>query len=145
MEQVSYKGSGPAMIEVVGGHVQMMFSSMPAAMPHIQSGKIRAIAMTGAKRSPAAPDIPTMAESGLPGFEVSTGFGLLAPAKTPREIINKLHDELVKALRVPEVRERLASMGADPVGSTPEEYDAFIRSEIAKWIKVVKEAGIQPL
>jgi tripartite-type tricarboxylate transporter receptor subunit TctC len=145
MEHVPYKGSGPAMIEMVGGHVQLMFSSMPAAMPHIQSGKLRAIAMTGAVRSPAAPDIPTMAESGLPGFVASTGFGLLAPAKTPREIINKIHGELVKALRVPMVRERLASMGADPVGSTPDEYDVFIRSEVAKWIKVVTEAGIQPI
>ena len=145
MVHVPYKGSAPAMIEMVGGHVHLMFSSMPAAMPHIQSGKLRAIAMTGAARSPAASDIPTMGEAGLPGFTASTGFGLLAPAKTPREIINRIHSELVKALRVPAVRERLASMGADPVGSTPDEYDAFIRSEVAKWIKVVKEAGIKPM
>ncbi len=141
---VPYKGAGPAMTDVLGGHVQMIFSSMPAAMPHIQSGMLRSIVMTGAKRSPAAPSIPTMAEAGLPGFEVSTGFGLFAPAKTPRAIIQRLNAEVVKALRVPSVRESLASQGAEPVGSTPEEYDAFVRSEIAKWLKVCKDAGIQP-
>lgn len=144
MEHVPYKGNGPAMTDLLGGHVQMLFSSMPAAIPHIQSGMLRAIVMTGAKRSPAAPNIPTMAEAGLPGFEVSTGFGLFAPAKTPRPIINKLYNEVVKALKLPEVRERLASQGAEPIGSTPEQYDAFVRTEIAKWQKVCKDAGIQP-
>lgn len=144
MEHVPYKGNGPAMTDLLGGHVQMLFSSMPAAIPHIQSGMLRAIVMTGAKRSPAAPNIPTMAEAGLPGFEVSTGFGLFAPVKTPRAVISRLHDEVVKALKVPSVRDSLASQGAEPVGSTPEEYDAFVRSEIAKWAKVCKEAGIQP-
>ncbi len=141
---VPFKGNAPAMTDLLGGHLDMMFSSMPSAMPHIQSAKLRAIAVTSAARSTAAPSIPTMAESGLPGFLVSTGFGLFAPAATPRPIINKLHAEVVKALQVPEVRERLASQGAEPVGSTPEEYDAFVRSEIAKWGKVVKEAGITP-
>jgi tripartite-type tricarboxylate transporter receptor subunit TctC len=144
MVHVPYKGAGPAMTDLLGGHVQMIFSSMPAALPHIQSGMLRSIVMTGAKRSAAAPNIPTMAEAGLPGFEVSTGFGLFAPAKTPRAVINRLHAEVVKALRVPSVRDSLASQGAEPVGSTPEEYDAFVRSEIAKWLKVCKEAGIQP-
>jgi len=144
MEHVPYKGNGPAMTDLLGGHVQLLFSSMPAAIPHIQSGMLRAIVMTGAKRSPAAPNIPTMAEAGLPGFEVSTGFGLFAPAKTPRAVISRLHDEVVKALKVPSVRDSLASQGAEPIGSTPEEYDSFVRSEIAKWAKVCKEAGIQP-
>ncbi len=144
MVHVPYKGAGPAMTDVLGGHVQMIFSSMPAAIPHIQSGMLRPIVMTGAKRSAAAPNIPTMAEAGLPGFVVSTGFGLFAPAKTPRTLIKRLHTEVVKALHVPSVRESLASQGAEPVGSTPEEYDAFVRSEIAKWLKVCKEAGIQP-
>ena len=144
MEHVPYKGNGPAMTDLLGGHVQLLFSSMPAAIPHIQSGMLRAIVMTGTKRSPAAPNIPTMAEAGLPGFEVSTGFGLFAPAKTPRAVISRLHDEVVKALKVPSVRDSLASQGAEPVGSTPEEYDSFVRSEIAKWAKVCKEAGIQP-
>jgi tripartite-type tricarboxylate transporter receptor subunit TctC len=144
MVHVPYKGNGPAMTDLLGGHVQLLFSSMPAALPHIQSGMLRAIVMTGAKRSTAAPNIPTMAEAGLPGFEVSTGFGLFAPAKTPRAVINRLHAEVVKALRVPSVNDSLASQGAEPVGSTPEEYDAFVRSEIAKWLKVCKDAGIRP-
>jgi tripartite-type tricarboxylate transporter receptor subunit TctC len=144
MVHVPYKGAGPAMTDLLGGHVQVLFSSMPAAMPHIQSGMLRSIVMTGAKRSAAAPNIPTMAEAGLPGFEVSSGFGLFAPAKTPRTVINRLHAEVVKALQVPSVRDSLASQGAEPVGSTPEEYDAFVRSQTAKWQKVCKDAGIQP-
>jgi tripartite-type tricarboxylate transporter receptor subunit TctC len=113
-------------------------------MPHIKSGKLRAIALAGEKRSAGAPEIPTMIESGLPGYVVSGGFGLLAPAATPREIIRKINAEAVKAVAMPEVRERLANEGADPVGSTPEEYDAYIRSDIEKWIKVVQKAGIKP-
>ncbi len=145
IEIIHYKGAGPALIDLLGGHVQLQFVSMPAAIAHIRSGKLRAIAMTGEKRSPAAPDIPTMAEEGLPGFFVSTGFGLFVPAGTPRPIIDKLHDAVVRTLKIPEVKKRLAEQGADPVGSTPEEYEAFVRSEIAKWLKVVKEAGIQPI
>jgi tripartite-type tricarboxylate transporter receptor subunit TctC len=145
IEIIHYKGAGPALIDLLGGYVQLQFVSMPAAMPHIRSGKLRAIAMTGAKRSPAAPDIPTMEEEGLPGFLVSTGFGLFVPAGTPRPIIDKVHDAVVKTLKIPAVKDRLAKEGADPVGSTPEEYEAFVRSEIAKWLKVVKEAGIPPI
>jgi tripartite-type tricarboxylate transporter receptor subunit TctC len=144
-EIIHYKGAGPALTELLGGHVQLQFVSMPAAMPHIRSGKLRAIAMTGAKRSPAAPDMPTMDEAGLSGFHVSTGFGMFVPAGTPRPIIDKVHDAIVKTLQMPEVKERLSKQGADPVGSSPEEYESFVRSEIAKWQKVVKEAGIQPL
>jgi tripartite-type tricarboxylate transporter receptor subunit TctC len=145
IEMVHYKGAGPALTELLGGHVQLQFVSMPAAIPHIRSGKLRAIAMTGAKRSPAAPEIPTMIESGLPGFEVSTGFGMFVPAGTPKPIIDTVHAAIVKTLQMPEVRERLSKQGADPVGSTPAEYEAFVRSEIAKWMKVVKEAGIKPI
>ncbi|MEW6334373.1 MAG: tripartite tricarboxylate transporter substrate binding protein [Thermodesulfobacteriota bacterium] len=144
MVHVPYKGNGPAMIDLLAGYVQMLFSSMPSALPHIQTGAIRSVVMTGAKRSSAAPTIPTMAEAGLPGFEVSTGFGMFAPAKTPRPIIKRLHAEVVKSLQSPAVRQSLAGQGAEPVGSTPEEYDAFVRSEIAKWAKVCKDAGIQP-
>lgn len=144
MEHVAYKGNGPAMTDLLGGHVQMLFGSMPSALPHIKSGALRALVVTAPKRSAAAPEIPSTTEAGLPGFDVSTGFGLFAPAKTPRPIINKLHDEVVKALKMPEVRDRLAGQGAEPVGSTPEEYDAFVRTESAKWAKVCKEAGIQP-
>ena len=142
---VHYKGAGPALIDLLGGHVQLQFVSMPAAMQHIKSGKLRAIAMTGEKRSPAATEIPTVAEEGLPGFFVSTGFGLFVPAGTPRPIIDKVHAAVVKTLKMPKVSERLSEQGAEPVGSTPEEYEAFVRSEIAKWTKVVKEAGIKPI
>jgi tripartite-type tricarboxylate transporter receptor subunit TctC len=144
MEHVAYKGNGPAMTDLLGGHVDILFGSMPSALPHIQSGMLRALVVTAAARSAAAPNIPTTAEAGLPGFEVSTGFGLFAPAKTPRPIINKLYNEVAKALKLPEVRERLASQGAEPIGSTPEQYDAFVRTEIAKWQKVCKDAAIQP-
>jgi len=134
VEIIHYKGAGPALIDLLGGHVQLQFVSMPAAIAHIRSGKLRAIAMTGEKRSPAAPEIPTMAEEGLPGFFVSTGFGLFVPAGTPRPIIDRLHDAVVKTLRIPDVKKRLAEQGAEPVGSTPEEYEAFVRSEITKWM-----------
>ena len=144
MEHVAYKGNGPAMTDLLGGHVQMLFGSMPSALPHIKSGALRALVVTAPKRSAAAPNIPSTAEAGMPGFYVSTGFGLFAPAKTPRAVINKLHAEVVKSLKMPEVRDRLAGQGAEPVGSTPEEYDAFVKTEIAKWAKVCKEAGIQP-
>ncbi|MDP1993016.1 MAG: tripartite tricarboxylate transporter substrate binding protein [Syntrophales bacterium] len=144
MEHVAYKGNGPAMTDLLGGHVQMLFSSMPSALPHIKSGMLRALVVTAPKRSAAAPAIPSTTEAGMPGFDVSTGFGLFAPAKTPRAVINKLHAEVVKSLKLPEVRDRLASQGAEPVGSTPEEYDAFVKTESAKWAKVCKEAGIKP-
>ncbi|MBE0556826.1 MAG: tripartite tricarboxylate transporter substrate binding protein, partial [Proteobacteria bacterium] len=143
LTHVPYKGSGPAVIDVLGGYVQMLITSIPSVMPHIKSGKLRAIALAGTKRSSGAPEIPTFIESGLPGFIVSGGFGLLAPAKTPREVIKTIHAATVKSLKDPAVRERLASQGADPVGSTPEEFDAFNRSEIEKWVGVAKKAGIE--
>jgi tripartite-type tricarboxylate transporter receptor subunit TctC len=144
MEHVAYKGNGPAMTDLLGGHVQMLFSSMPSALPHIKSGMLRALVVTAPQRSAAAPTIPSATEAGMPGFDVSTGFGLFAPAKTPRAVINRLHAEVVKSLKLPEVRDRLASQGAEPVGSSPEEYDAFVKTESAKWAKVCKEAGIKP-
>ena len=141
---VPYKGTGQAMVDLVGGHVQMQFPSMPAAIQHVRTGKLRMIAQTGKQRSAAAPDIPTMAESGLSGFVVSSGFGMFAPAGTPRPIIDRIHAALVKALNDPKVKENLAAQGAEVVASTPEEHDQFNRTEIAKWIKVVAEAGITP-
>jgi tripartite-type tricarboxylate transporter receptor subunit TctC len=143
LQHVPYKGSGPAVIDVLAGYVQMLLTSAATVMPHINSGKLRAIAMASAKRSSGAPEIPTMIESGLPGYVVSGGFGLLAPAKTPREIIKKLNAEAVKVVAMPEVRQRLANEGADPMGSTPEEYDVYIREDIQKWIQVVQKAGIK--
>jgi tripartite-type tricarboxylate transporter receptor subunit TctC len=139
---VPYKGTGQAMVDLVAGHVQMQFASMPAAIQQVQTGRLRMIGQTGNKRSAAAPGIATMQESGLPGFVVSSGFGLFAPAGTPRAIIDRIHSALVKALNDPAVKENLAKQGAEVVASTPEEYDQFNRAEIAKWIKVVAEAGI---
>lgn len=141
---VHYKGSGPSMIDLVAGHVQMQFPSMPAALPHVKTGKLRMIAQTGEKRSGAAPDIPTMREQGLKDFVVSSGFALFAPAGTPRPIIERVHAALVKALHDPGVKKSLAEQGAEVVASTPEEHDRFNRAEIAKWIKVARAAGIEP-
>ncbi len=141
---VHYKGSGPSMIDLVAGHVQMQFPSMPAAVQYVRTGRLRMIGQTGVKRSGAAPDIPTMEESGLKGFVVSSGFAMFAPAGTPRPIIDRVHAAMVKALNDPAVKDNLANQGAEVVANTPEEHDAFNKAEIAKWIKVVKEAGITP-
>lgn len=139
---VAYKGSGPAVVDLMAGHVQLQFASMPAVIQFVRGGKLRLIAQTGEKRSPAAADTPTMIEAGLPGFVVSSGFGLMGPAGLPRPIVDRAHQALKTALNNPDVRKQLSDQGADPVGNTPEEYDAFNRSEIQKWIKVAREANI---
>ena len=141
---VPYKGTGQAMVDLVAGQVQMQFPSMPAALQHVHTGRLRMIAQTGKQRSAAAPAIATMEEAGLPGFVVSSGFGLMAPAGTQRPVIDTLHAALVKALNDPKVKDNLAKQGAEVVGSTPEEYDQFNRAEIAKWIQVAAAAGIVP-
>ncbi len=141
---VHYKGSGPSMIDLVGGHVQMQFPSMPAAVGHVATGKLRMIAQTGAKRSPAAPTVPTMQEQGLKDFVVSSGFSMFAPAGTPKAIIDKVNSALVQSLKDAKVSKTLIDQGAEPVGSSPEEHDKFNRAEIQKWIKVARAAGIQP-
>ena len=141
MQHVPYKGSAPALTDLIGGQVQLMFDSMPSAMPHVRSGKCRALAVTTAIRSPALPDLPTLAESGVPGFDISTWYGLWAPKGTSREIVQKLADETARILKLAEVRERYASLGAEPVGSSPDEFAAYCRSELAKWSKIVKESG----
>ncbi len=144
MVHVPYKGTGESITSLIAGHVQLQFSSMPAVIQHSRSGKLRLLAQTGAKRSGAAQDVPTMVESGVPGFVVSSGFGLLAPAGTPRPAIDRVHGAVVKALAEPSVRNNLSSQGAEPVGNTPEEYAKFNRDEIEKWIKVARAAGIEP-
>ncbi len=144
MVHVPYKGTGQSITDLIAGHVQLQFSSMPAVIQHARGGKLRLLAQTGARRSGAAPDVPTMVESGVAGFVVSSGFGLLAPAGTPRPVIDRVHGALVKALAEPSVRNNLSSQGADPVGNTPEEYEKFNRAEIEKWIKVARAAGIEP-
>ncbi len=140
---VPYKGGGPAAVELLAGQTSLMFANLPTVIQYARSGKLRALAVTGAKRAPAVPEIPTVAESGIPGYDVTNWFGVSAPAKTPRAIIDRLNSEIMRALNAPDLRERLTSQGADPVGSTPEQFTAFIQNEIAKWAKVIKAAGIK--
>ncbi len=142
MVHIPYKGGGPALTDLLGGQMQLMFATMPAAMPHVRSGKLRAIAVTSARRSPAMPELPTVGES-LKGYEASTWYGVLAPAQTPRGIVAALHGEIVKILGVAETRDKLILQGFEPVGGTPGEFAAYIKSEIAKWGKVIKAAGIK--
>ena len=140
---VPYKGGGPAAIELLAGQTSLMFGNLPTVIQYARGGKLRALAVTGAKRTPAMPEIPTVAESGIPGYEVTNWFGVSAPAKTPRAVVDRLNTEIVRALNIPDLRERLASQGADPVGNTPEQFTAFIQNEIVKWSKVIKAAGIK--
>ena len=144
MTHVPYKGAGPALVDTMAGHVELLISSMPAVIGQSRAGKLRMIAQGGEKRSPAAANVPTMIEGGVPGFVVTAGFGLFAPAGTPRPIIDRVHAALKASLADASVRQRLSGEGADPVGSTPEEYEQFTRTEIDKWIKVARNAGIQP-
>jgi tripartite-type tricarboxylate transporter receptor subunit TctC len=138
---VPYKGSFPAMVDLVGGQVSMMFDNLPTAIPHIRTGRIHALGVTSAQRSPSLPDLPTIAESGLPGYDVVSWFGVLGPAAMPRPLIDRLHAEIVKALGVADVKDRLAGLGAVIVGSSPAEFTAYIKSEIIKWEKVVRVSG----
>jgi len=138
---VPYKGASPALADLLGGQVQIMFSTMPPALPHVKDGKLRALAVTSLKRSPAAPDLPTLAEAGLPGFEANTWHGVVLPAAASAEVIGKLNREIVAILHLPDVVDRLSAQGAEPVGSTPEEFAAYIKSETVKWAKVVRESG----
>ena len=144
MIHVPYKGSGQGIVDVVAGHVPVMMPSILTGLPHAKGGRVRALGVTSAKRAGGAPQVPTIAEAGVPGYEAVQWFGVLAPAGTPREIVARLHGEVVRTLQSAEIRDRLAGDGADPVGSTPEEFAAFLRAETVKWAKVVKAAGIQP-
>ena len=140
---VPYKGVNLAMQDVLAGPIHMVVIGVPAAAPHIRSGRLRALAVIAPQRLAALPDVPTIAEAGLPGFEVTTWYGVSVPAKTPRPIIDKLHSEILRALKSPDVRDTLVNGGADPVGNTPEQYTAFVQNEITKWAKVIKAAGIK--
>jgi len=144
MMHVPYKGSGQGIVDVIAGHVPVMMPAVPTALVYIKNGRLRPLGVSGAKRSQAAPDIPTIAEAGIPGYEATQWFGILAPAGTPRAIVDRWHRETVRALKDPEVRDRLVADGADPVGSTPEEFAAYLRAETVKWAKVVKAIGIRP-
>src|SRR5262245_33552070 len=144
MLHVPYKGPTPGVIDLIAGRVSLMATSTTSLLPHVRSGRLRAIGVSTATRSASLPDVPTIAESGLPGYESAAWFGLMAPAGTPREVIARLHKEIVAILRTPEMKERFAKDGADVVASSPEAFDAFIRAEAVKWAKVVKSAGIKP-
>jgi len=141
---VPYKGAGPAVVDTIAGHVQLLFASMPLLFGHVQTGRLRMIAQTGETRSVSAKDIPTMQESGLPGYVVRSMFGFIGPAGIPRPIAEKLNGALVAAIKDPKNHQMLVSRGADPVGSSIDEHAAVIKSELAKWHKVAKEAGIEP-
>jgi tripartite-type tricarboxylate transporter receptor subunit TctC len=143
MLHVPYKGSGPAVTDLIGGQVDYMFDSVTSAAPHIQSGKLRAVAVTTAKRSSALPDVPTIAESGLPGYELSPWFAVYMPAGTPQPIIDKMNGALLDAMKLPEVKARFAAIGAEPIGSTPQQLATHLAAEMAKWSKIIQERGIR--
>ena len=140
---IPYKGGGPIAIDLVAGHVMTSFSTMPPIIPHIRSGRVRAVAVTTEKRAAVLPEVPTIAESGVPGYAMSTWYGAVAPAKTPRDVIVKLNQEMLKALALPDVKERMATLGADIVGTSPEQTAAIFKADIVKYTKVAKEAGIR--
>ena len=141
MQHVPYKGSAPALTDLIGGQVQLMFDSMPSAMPFVKAGKLRPLAVTTANRSLAVPDLPTVAEAGVPGYDISTWYGLWGPKGLSKEVTDKLANEVARILKLPDVKERYAALGAEPVGNSPEEFAAYCKSELLKWAKVVKDSG----
>jgi tripartite-type tricarboxylate transporter receptor subunit TctC len=140
---VPYKGSGPAVTDLLGGQVNLMFDSITSAKPHIQAGKLRALGVTSQRRSTALPNVPTIAEAGIKGYEVSPWFAVFVPAKTPKAVVDRLHSEITKALKSPDIQERFASIGAEPVGSTPEQLAAHLERETARWSKIIRERDIK--
>ena len=141
MTHVPYKGAAPAMQDLIAGRVQLMFDNFASASAQVKAGKVRALAVTTAKRSALAQDLPTIAESGLAGFDINTWFGLFVPAGTPRDVVERLHAEFTQALALPDIREKLLNLGAEPVGNRPEEFAAYIRSEADKYARVIKASG----
>jgi len=143
LTHVPYKGTAPATSDLIGGQVQIAFLGIPTVLPHVRSGKLRALATTGKRRSPELPGVPTVDEAGVPGYELSPWYGLLAPAGTPRAVVVRLAAETTRIVRAPEMREKLVAQGAEPAGGTPEECTETLRADIATWTRVVKEAGIR--
>lgn len=141
---IPYRGSAPALTDTLSGQVPLMFDLIPSSLQHVRAGKLRALAVTSAARSPLLPEVPTFAESGLQGYEVNSWFGLLAPTRTPAEILARLHGEVAGILRAPDVVQRLSGQGAEPVSSTPEQFAATIRADLGKWARLVKDIGLQP-
>lgn len=143
MVHVPYRGATPALNDLLAGQVTMMFDNLPSSLPHILAGNLRALAVASTARARPLPDVPTIAEAGVPGFAVSSWFGMLAPAGTPRPVIDRLHDEITRALAAPDMQERLSSQGAEPFTTTPDEFAELIRTDTVKWASVVKAAGIK--
>jgi tripartite-type tricarboxylate transporter receptor subunit TctC len=143
MVHVPYKGGAPSVGAVIGGEVQLAIESPPPIVPQVKAGKLRALGAARANRSPLLPEVPTVSEAGLPGFEVGSWYGFHAPAGTPKGIVDKLHAEMVKAMNTPELRERFASVGAETIANTPAQYGAFVASELKKWGKVIQSAGVK--
>jgi tripartite-type tricarboxylate transporter receptor subunit TctC len=141
IQHIPYKGTAPAITDLIAGQVSMAITGVPPLLPHVKSGRLRALAVGTPQRLPLLPALPTIAEAGVPGYEATQWYGVLAPALTPKEIVARLHAEIVSALQRPEVRERLASEAAEPVGNTPEQFQSFIKAEIARWAPVVKASG----
>jgi tripartite-type tricarboxylate transporter receptor subunit TctC len=140
---VPYKGGNPAMIDVISGQIQMLFGTLLLNGPHIKAGRLRVLAVTTPQRWPGTPELPTMVEAGVPGFVITQWYGMLAPARTPQAIVTRLNKEIARILHQPDVKEKLAADGADAVGNTPEQFGAHIRSEIAKYSKLVKQIGLK--
>lgn len=143
MNHIPYKGGAPTVVATVGGEVDLTFAAIPVAAPHVRNGRVRPLAVSTVKRSTVMPELPTIAEAGVPGFEVTNAYGVLAPAGTPREVVVKLQQEIARILLLADVRERLQGLGAEPVGSTPEQFGEHLRTEVAKWANVVKTTGIE--
>jgi len=141
MTHVPYKGASPAITGLLGGEIAIYVSSIPPALPFMKAGRLKALGVTSAKRTATLPDVPTIAESGLPGYEVTNWYGVMVPAGVPKDILARLHTEIVRILQLPDVRQRFAGEGGDVAPNTPEQFAAFIRSEIAKWGKAVKDSG----
>jgi len=141
MQHIPYKGSPAALQDVVSGQVTMTFDNITTAWPLAKAGKLRALAVTTAKRSPIAPDVPTLAEAGLAGYEIGSWQGVFAPAGTPVDVVKRLNTEIVKIINMPDVREKLVGLGAEPVGNTPDEFAALVKGEVVKWAAVVKQSG----
>ena len=143
MTHISYKGSGPALTDVMAGFVEVMFENLPSALPFINAGKLKVLAVTGKDRSPVLKTVPTLAESGFPGFDMVSWQALVAPANTPKPVIDKLNAEVVRVLRTPEMKEKMIGLGTEVVANTPEQFAQYLREETAKWSKIVKDAGIK--
>jgi tripartite-type tricarboxylate transporter receptor subunit TctC len=141
IKHIPYKGNAAAMVDVIGGQIEMLFDQMATAVPHVKGGKVRALGVTTAARSPAMPNVPTIAEAGVPGYEMSAWFGLVGPPGMPRELVARIRTDFIRALAQPDVKERLASQGLDLISDTPEQFTAFLKSELVKWAKVIKESG----